>query len=102
MQKSDDILASPVKFSVKRRAAVLDLTDSDGEGSATGDTPSKRSRGAASIGGAAGSGSGVGASGSATGVTPSKGSRGAASTGGAADSGSVTSGGATGVTPSKG
>ncbi|KAJ7203750.1 hypothetical protein GGX14DRAFT_569800 [Mycena pura] len=47
-KKAEDVLASPAKFSVKRRAAVLDLTDTDSDGGAAGDTPSKRPRGAAS------------------------------------------------------
>ncbi|KAJ7223050.1 hypothetical protein GGX14DRAFT_387425 [Mycena pura] len=47
-KKAEDILSSPAKYSVKRRAAVLDLTDTESDGGAAGDSPSKPPRGAAS------------------------------------------------------
>ncbi|KAJ7213191.1 hypothetical protein GGX14DRAFT_620481 [Mycena pura] len=91
-KKAQDVLASPAKFSVKRRAPVLDLTDSDGEGSAAGDTPSKpkRPRGAASTSGAVAI-PGSGDAESDDEGTPADGTRGAGGAASTGDAGSSAS-----------
>ncbi|KAJ7207597.1 hypothetical protein GGX14DRAFT_567545 [Mycena pura] len=86
-KKAEDILASPAKFSVKRRAAVLDLSDSDDEGRPGDGSPSKRPRGTvAATDAAAGSGSASNAA-AGSGSAASSGSGSAGVAAGAAASG---------------